>query len=142
MGIDKGDVRTVIHACLPESAARWYQEIGRAARDGGQGLAVCLFTNGFKKSDASMAFGLATNGLLTREIAVPRWEAMLEQASQSEWIGGMRQLTLDLDAIRLGLAPLTNDYNRAWNRALLTLMQRAKAIQVLSVAWVGAHGPR
>ncbi|MDI1328243.1 MAG: helicase-related protein [Brevundimonas sp.] len=134
LGIDKGDVRTVIHACLPESAARWYQEIGRAARDGGQGLAVCLFTSGFKKSDASMAFGLATNGLLTREIAVPRWEAMLEQASQSEWIGGKRQLTLDLDAIRVGLAPLSSDYNRAWNRALLTLMQRANGIQVMSVS--------
>src|SRR3546814_19608900 len=44
MGVDKSNVRTVVHACLPEGPSRWYQEIGRAARDGHQGLAVCLYT--------------------------------------------------------------------------------------------------
>lgn len=133
LGIDKANVRSVVHACMPESAARWYQEIGRASRDGGQGLAVCLFTTGFRESDVSTAFGLATKGLLSREIAVPRWKAMLDQAETSEWRGGFRQLTLKLDAIRVGLAPQSSDYNRLWNRALLTLMQRAGAITVLSV---------
>src|SRR3546814_10138564 len=44
MGVDKSNVRPVVHACLPEGPSRWYQELGRAARDGPQGLAVCLFT--------------------------------------------------------------------------------------------------
>ncbi len=48
MGIDKADVRSVVHLDLPDSLEAYFQEAGRGGRDGKKAYAVLLFERGDK----------------------------------------------------------------------------------------------
>lgn len=132
MGIDKPDVRAIIHACLPENPSRWYQEIGRASRDGGQSLAACLFTTAGKWDDLSGSASMAAKGWIGIELAHLRWTSLCRQGQRLRFEDGRQVYAVDLDSVREGLTGETSDYNRDWNRNLILLLQRAGYISVLT----------
>jgi ATP-dependent DNA helicase RecQ len=79
MGIDKADVRTVVHIALPASVEAFYQEIGRAGRDGLPSKTVLLHSfvdrkihEGFLERDYPPAADLARVAkVLTDEFLMP-----------------------------------------------------------------------
>ena len=63
MGIDKSDVRLVIHADIPGSLENYLQEAGRAGRDRETACCVLLYT----PDDVERQFGMSARSRLTRE---------------------------------------------------------------------------
>lgn len=78
MGVDKPDVRFVIHRDLPNGLEAYYQEIGRAGRDGEPAEAILLFSRGdvvarrkmIDASDAPNAVKRAERGRLDRLVGI------------------------------------------------------------------------
>jgi ATP-dependent DNA helicase RecQ len=63
MGIDKSDVRLVIHADIPGSLENYLQEAGRAGRDQSPAQCVLLYT----QQDVEKQFGMSARSRLTRQ---------------------------------------------------------------------------
>lgn len=129
LGVDKADVRAVVHACMPEDLNRYYQEVGRGGRDGNSSVCLLLPTN----RDITVAKGLARR-LLKPDTLQQRWEALWktkEEVSAEQHIWRLR-----LDARRLSLkGTRTWDENVRWNGRLILQLRRADMLDLLDVGY-------
>jgi superfamily II DNA/RNA helicase len=126
LGMDKNDVRSIVHATLPESVDRFYQEVGRSGRDGLASASLLLFTN----NDVRQAEGMASDTLIGDDNGYTRWSLMINKAiSDAE--------TPDLHWVDLGLVPphlnVESAENCRWNIRTLNLMARAGLIELVAL---------
>jgi ATP-dependent DNA helicase RecQ len=121
VGMDKGNVRSVLHASVPENLDRFYQESGRGGRDGGACLSHLIFHN----QQLKQASRLAKLRIITPKLGLIRWQAMHTHSGTG---------TNNRIKINLKIKPphiwRGNDSNRAWNIRTLLLMQRTGLIRL------------
>jgi len=68
MGIDKAEIRFVVHYQMPGSIEAYYQEIGRAGRDGLPSTCLLLFNYADKNTHDFFIDGSYPNGTLVRQV--------------------------------------------------------------------------
>ncbi|GAB3647305.1 protein DpdF [Ramlibacter alkalitolerans] len=134
MGVDKPDVKAVVHACFPEGIDRFYQEVGRGGRDG----EPCVSLLVPKRRDERIARTMGPTLLKDAEKVNGRWRAMWHS----------RETVADADdrstvkfRIRTDVQPehrfgrQSFSENERWNKRLLLMMDRAGLIRIESLGW-------
>jgi ATP-dependent DNA helicase RecQ len=122
VGMDKGDVRSVIHATIPETLDRYYQEVGRGGRDGCPSVSLLVYEDG----DWRLPERLAMPAIITEELGFSRWKAMYQTRRDA---GEENLYTIDIEARRAKLHS-SSEYNVDWNMRALILMARAGLISL------------
>jgi superfamily II DNA/RNA helicase len=120
LGIDMPNVRTVLHACLPETIDRYYQEVGRSGRDGKPSIAYLVKA----PSDDRVARNLNQVTTIGEELGWSRWSRMLNSARRSE----ADAYEIDLASVPRHLAAGYRQ-SRQWNVRTLNLMAWAGLIR-------------
>lgn len=126
LGIDYAHARSVVHACVPETLDRFYQEVGRGGRDGKASLSLIVPA----PSDFPIAERISQQKVITVDRGLERWTALF---AGKQSMGGNRF------AVRVDGSPgvteddidMTGDWNADWNLRTLALMARAGIVRLL-----------
>nr|WP_281281943.1 protein DpdF [Rubellimicrobium roseum] len=125
LGIDYAHARSVVHACVPETLDRFYQEVGRGGRDGRASLSLIVPT----PSDLGTAEALNQQKLISVDRGLERWAALF---------AGKQVLSDGRIAVRVDGSPGTTEddidmngqRNADWNLRTLALMARSGLIRL------------
>lgn len=138
MGVDKSNVRTILHACIPENLSRFYQEVGRAGRDGLPSLSILAYYKNYNDpyNDSKESLSLVKKSILRKKNIVIRFRSMLKD--KRNVIKGDRCL-VDLNttppADSSQQLTYAGSYNLSWNLNALLLLHRKGYIDLQTIEY-------
>lgn len=129
VGVDKGDVRTILHLYIPDTPNQYYQELGRGGRDGLVSLSVMCIN---PVDDIDSAYG-RMNVVLKPETIWKRWVYMYKSPKTS-WFKGM--ITIDTSVKpKEGVNDDGNALDIQWNVYVILLLRRHNLISIKSMVY-------
>ena len=132
VGVDKVDVRTVLHLYIPDTPNQYYQELGRGGRDGLTSLSVMCIN---PVDDIDSAYKRMSKVLSVEKIW-GRWLSMYKSPTSS-WFRGM----VTLDTAVKPIYNVTKDAYSAseidiqWNVYVILLLRRHNMISIKSMIY-------
>lgn len=121
VGMDKKDVRTVLHATVPENMDRFYQEVGRGGRDG----LACTSMLIYSYQDVIQSKLLSSQKLIRLELGLKRWKKLWSSAKRV----GDNLYRIDIERIHDGLS-FRGKNNKLWNLRTVLMMVRAGVLEL------------
>jgi ATP-dependent DNA helicase RecQ len=129
LGVDKPDVRSVIHCCFPEDIHRFYQEVGRGGRDGYSSVSILIPT----KKDIRVAENMKPK-LLSLELVQERWQSLWETRNEVNISEHSWKIRLNSNRPEL-LGDRTYQENIKWNKRLILQLARAQQILIQDLSF-------
>ena len=132
VGVDKTDVRTVLHMYIPQNPNAYYQELGRGGRDRLPSLSVVCFTG----NSLDEAKSRISKKVMTTEKIIGRWDSMYNNPRS---LRHGNRISIDT-AIKPNYSTKdefedspTSDADVNWNVYVLLLLRRHNLIHIVDV---------
>jgi len=118
LGIDYPHTRSIVHACMPETLNRFYQEVGRGGRDGKSSISLIIPTY----KDIKTAESINNKKIIGDELGFKRWKSMFNRKENN---------TINLNTAPSYGIDFDSKRNIGWNAQVLLLMTRAGLIELI-----------
>lgn len=139
VGVDKSDVRTVIHTYIPQNANTYYQELGRGGRD----RLPCLSVMCLQPEDTTIGRDRIKKRVLTPEKIIGRWDSLYNNVKSQRTSNNRVFIDTSIkpnyaDVDEFDDSP-TSDADMNWNVYVLLFLRRFNLIKMLEVKKVIDH---